>query len=456
MLADRFRIVRFIGHGGMGDVYEAEDLELGERVALKTVRPAVAHLTGAIDRFRREIHLSRRVTHPNVCRIFDIFRHRPDASPSLAGESTAVTSPGLAAGTGGQAAEITFFSMELLPGETLEQHLRRGGRMGTQEALPIVQQVAAGLTAAHRVGVIHRDFKPGNVMLCGANGGGAGLRAVITDFGLARTFGADENLTVHGDILGTPSYMAPEQVTGGEVTASTDIYSLGCVLYEMITGAPPFVGANSYSTAFKRVHEDPRPPHQHVPGLDPAWNAAILRCLERAPADRFAQASDVAAALSGEEFAPGPRRRRLRRRARAAAAVLALAAVAGVIALGGLRRLRPAQSPAAAVRNSVMPLADLFRTPEALYADGVKLLGKLDAARAQEQFGKAVEARKARSRISGTTTGQPRRRRWPSITPQACRATSGSSSPRVTGRSKAAGTRRSTATRSCAARRRAT
>jgi tetratricopeptide (TPR) repeat protein len=402
VLANRFRIVRFIGHGGMGDVYEAEDLELGERVALKTVRPAVVHLTGAIDRFRREIHLSRRVTHPNVCRIFDIFRHRPDASPSLAGDSTAVTSPGWAAGTGAarsQAAEITFFSMELLPGETLEQRLRRDGRMGTNEALPIVQQVAAGLTAAHRVGVIHRDFKPGNVMLCSVDSGGPGVRAVITDFGLARTFGADENLTVHGAILGTPSYMAPEQVTGGEVTAATDIYSLGCVLYEMVTGAPPDVGTTSNSTACKRVQEDPRPPHQHVPGLDPAWDAAILRCLERAPADRFAQASDVAAALVGEEFAPGPRRRR-RRRSLIAAALAVLAALAALVALTvvgafGGRRAGPAlaRGPAAAVRGSVMPLADLFRTPEELYAGGVKLLGKFDPAPAQSAFERAVKAR---------------------------------------------------------------
>jgi tetratricopeptide (TPR) repeat protein len=382
VLANRFRVIRFIGHGGMGDVYEAEDPELGERVALKTVRPEVAHLSGAIDRFRREIHLSRKVTHPNVCRIFDVFRHRPEGSGP--------------AGPSGQPAEITFFSMELLSGGTLEQRLRSGGRMTPEEALPIVRQVAAGLTAAHRVGVIHRDFKPGNVMLCSSDGES---RAVITDFGLARTFGEGENLTVRGDILGTPSYMAPEQVTGGEVTAATDIYSLGCVLYEMITGTPPFVGANSFSTAFKRVQEVPRPPRQHVPGLDPAWDAAILRCLEREPADRFAQASDVAAALGGEEFAPGPRRRRRsRRRVLAAAAALAVLAAALAFArligvFGGRIEPRSASGAAAAVRSSVMPLADLFRTPEAIYADGVRLLGKLDAARAQEQFDKAVRAR---------------------------------------------------------------
>ncbi len=364
VLAHRFRITRFIGRGGMGDVYEAEDLELGERVALKTVRPEIAHLQGAVDRFRREIHLARKVTHPNVCRIFDVFRHQPEAGP-----------------------EITFFSMELLPGETLEQRLRGGGRMRPEEALPIVRQVTEGLTAAHRAGVIHRDFKPANILLVAAGGD---LRAVITDFGLARTHGEEENLTVRGNILGTPSYMAPEQVTGGEVTAATDIYALGCVLYEMVTGTPPFVGANSFSTAFKRVQEDPRPPHQHVPGLPPVWDAAILRCLERAPADRFAQARDVAAALAGEALPPGPRRRRLlRRRALAAAGTLALLAV---LAFAGARWLRPAGGRAT-VRSAVAPLADVFSSPADFYAEGVKLLGKRDPQQAQERFAKAVKAR---------------------------------------------------------------
>jgi serine/threonine protein kinase/tetratricopeptide (TPR) repeat protein len=456
VLANRFRIVRFIGHGGMGDVYEAEDLELGERVALKTVRPEIAHLDGAIDRFRREIQLARKVTHPNVCRIFDVFRHRPEggAGPGAPGGSGGVggsagaegsVSPGFAAGSavpgtahggggagsvgtpdtrgasggrsgsGGTAwrpGEITFFSMELLLGETLEQRLRNGGRMAPAAALPIARQVADGLTAAHRAGVIHRDFKPGNVMLCGAGEPGvtrptadsaaaAGEpRAVITDFGLARTYGEGDGLTLHGAMLGTPSYMAPEQVTGGEVTAATDIYALGCVLYEMITGTPPFVGANSFSTAFKRVQEDPRPPREHVPDLDPAWDAAILRCLERAPADRFAQACDVGVALAGEAIAPGPRRRRRPpRRGWRPGALAALAAAAAVLVVlaalvwAGVGRRRPASSVPAAGRGSVAPLADLFRSPEALYTEGVELLGKLDAARAQELFEKAIAAR---------------------------------------------------------------
>ncbi len=371
VLAGRFRIVRFIGRGGMGDVYEAEDLELGERVALKTVRAEIAHLEGAIERFRREIHLARKVTHENVCRIYDVFRHRPDGA------------------AGGQG-EITFFSMELLDGETLEKRLRDGGRMTPATALPIVRQMAGGLTAAHRAGVIHRDFKPANIMLVAASGE---MRAVITDFGLARTYEEGEGLTLRGDILGTPSYMAPEQVTGGEVTVATDVYALGCVLYEMVTGAPPFVGTNSFSTAFKRLQEDPRPPQQHVPGLDPAWDAAILRCLERAPAERFAQARDVAAALGGEQFAPGPRRKRLfQRRAMVAAGAVALLGALVFLTVAGTRWLRPAGS-GAGKRGAAAPIADWLHGPEELYAEGAKALAKLDGARAQELFEKAVAAR---------------------------------------------------------------
>jgi eukaryotic-like serine/threonine-protein kinase len=143
LLCDRFRIVRFLAAGGMGEVYEAEDRELREAVAIKTVRPHIAQDPRIMERFRREVQLARKVTHPNVCRIFDVFRHR-------------LSSPG---------ADVTFLSMELLPGESLSGLLRRRGRLGTAESLPIVGQMVAGLAAAHRAGVIHRDFKSANVLL---------------------------------------------------------------------------------------------------------------------------------------------------------------------------------------------------------------------------------------------------------------------------------------------------
>jgi tetratricopeptide (TPR) repeat protein/tRNA A-37 threonylcarbamoyl transferase component Bud32 len=279
LLAGRYRLVRFIARGGMGEVYEAEDLELKERVALKTVRWDVARDTLAVERFKREIQLARKVTHPNVCRIFDVSHHREEG-----------------------AAEATIFlTMELLPGETLSQRLRRTGPMLPGEALLIASQIAEALNAAHRVGVVHRDLKPGNVVLVEGRGG-TGARAVVTDFGLARLdSGADpgQALTLTGaaGVVGTPAYLAPEQVEGGEITAAVDLFSFGIVLYEMLTGTVPFLGENALSTAVKRLREAPVPPHVHAPGLDPRWEAAILRCLERDPAARFATAPEVIRAL---------------------------------------------------------------------------------------------------------------------------------------------------------------
>jgi serine/threonine protein kinase len=168
VVAFRFRIVRYLAKGGMGELYEAEDLELHERVALKTILSHVSSDERSIVRFKREVHLARQVTHPNVCRIYDVFRHRPAASP-----------------TDSRADEIVFLAMELLHGGTLAEKLHRDGRFSTAELLPVVRQMAAGLTAAHRVGVVHRDFKSLNVMLVKPTRADEGVRVVVTDFGLA-------------------------------------------------------------------------------------------------------------------------------------------------------------------------------------------------------------------------------------------------------------------------------
>lgn len=277
LVAQRYRVVRFIARGGMGEVYEVEDLELRERVALKTVRQDVAHDERAIERFRREIQLARRVTHPNVCRIFDVSHHRPE----------------------GSAAGVIFLTMELLPGETLAERLRRTGPLPPDAALPIVRQIAGALHAAHQVGVVHRDLKPGNVVLVE---GRDGVRAVVTDFGLARRESGEDphgvRLTGAAGVVGTPAYLAPEQVEGKESTPAVDIYALGIVLYEMLTGTVPFLGDNALSTAVKRLQEAPPSPRVHVPGLAVHWEAAILRCLARDPAARFATAPDLAESLA--------------------------------------------------------------------------------------------------------------------------------------------------------------
>src|SRR5436309_10292147 len=170
VLAGRFRIVRRIAQGGMGEVWEAEDLEfVGERVAVKTIRPEIARDDWALARFRREIQLGKKVTHPNVCRVFDLFHHFPDA-----GEGD------------GPAEQITFLTMELLPGETLAARIARAGPLPPAAALPLVRQMAAALAAAHSAGVVHGDFKSSNVMVSGLSGDGEEVRAVVTDFGLAR------------------------------------------------------------------------------------------------------------------------------------------------------------------------------------------------------------------------------------------------------------------------------
>ncbi len=301
-IAGRYRILRFLAQGGMGEVYEAEDLELRQKVALKTISAQAGDADpGAVERFKREIALARTVTHPNVCRIFDLGRHRIDTPEGV------LPIPA-----------VTFLTMELLEGETLSQCLRRRGRLPVGEALPLITQMADALGAAHRAQIVHRDFKSENVFLVpedpapsatlpvGAPGTGrpapmaAGpRRVVVTDFGVARG-GAGDNFAAQvtgAGIVGTPSYMAPEQVEGGPITAAADVYALGIVIYEMVTGRLPFEGPNPLSTAVKRLNEPPPPPHVHVPDLEAWWEKAILRCLERDPRKRFETPGDVIAAL---------------------------------------------------------------------------------------------------------------------------------------------------------------
>jgi TOMM system kinase/cyclase fusion protein len=292
VVAFRFRIVRYLARGGMGELYEAEDLELHERVALKTILSTIADDERSVLLFKREVHLARQVTHANVCRIYDVFRHRlPEAAD-------------------GSAHEVVFLAMELLHGETLADKLQREGRLQTTDILPIARQMAAGLAAAHRAGVVHRDFKSHNVMLVKPDSSEQEMRVVITDFGLARRSAHDEStsfslsLAETGEISGTPAYMAPEQVEGDAVTPATDVYAFGVVLYELVTGVWPFVAETPIRMAVKRLHEPPPSPRVHVPDVNPRWEATILRCLARQPADRFASASDVVSALEGAPASP--------------------------------------------------------------------------------------------------------------------------------------------------------
>jgi tetratricopeptide (TPR) repeat protein/tRNA A-37 threonylcarbamoyl transferase component Bud32 len=312
LLAGRYRVVRFIAAGGMGDVYEVEDETLKDRIALKTIRADFVNDEAAMTRFRREIQLARKITHPNVCRTFDIGAHE----------------------------ETTFLTMELLDGQTLSKRLRATGPMGVEAALPLVRQLIAALGAAHAASVVHRDFKAENVVL--VPDGKGGERAVVTDFGLARGVGdagaEGTNVTGLGVMVGTPATMAPEQMTGGAIGPPTDLYALGAVLFQMVTGRMPFEGSSAMEVASKRLVEDAPRASSVVPELDPRWDAAIARCLEREPAARFARAEGVLAALESTEVVPATglvselRRRRVFRVATAyAVGAFALLQVADLV-----------------------------------------------------------------------------------------------------------------------------
>jgi protein kinase-like protein len=258
ILGGRYRIVGRLGRGGMGEVYRADDLKLGQPVALKFLPPDVDRDPARLTQLHTEVRMARQVSHPNVCRVYDI--------DEVDGH--------------------TFLSMEYVDGEDLASLLRRIGRFPEERGLEIARQLCAGLAAAHERGVVHRDFKPANVMLDAAG------KVRITDFGLAGLAG--EALRA-----GTPAYMAPEQLSGGEVTARSDIYALGLVLYEIFTGRRALEGKNLAELINKREQAGITPPSAVVRELDPEIERTILRCLQPDPAARPASALSVSASLPG-------------------------------------------------------------------------------------------------------------------------------------------------------------
>src|SRR6187399_2813545 len=258
MLAERYRMVGLLGRGGMGEVYRADDLKLGQPVALKFLPEELDSDPARLTQLHSEVRMARQVSHPNVCRVYDV----------------------------GEYDGHTFLSMEYVDGEDLASLIRRIGRFPEDRAVELARQLCAGLAAAHDRGVVHRDLKPANIMLDGSG------KIRITDFGLA---GAA------GEILraGTPAYMAPEQLAGGEVTPRSDIYALGLVLYEMFTGRRAIEGRNLAELIARREQEGITEPSQIVRDLDPSIDRAIMRCIELDPARRPSSALAVAAALPG-------------------------------------------------------------------------------------------------------------------------------------------------------------
>jgi serine/threonine protein kinase len=249
VLAGRYRITALLGRGGMGEVYRADDLKLEQPVALKFLPHGLDADGERLARFYREVRVARQISHPAVCRMYDVA----------------------------EADGHFFLSMELVDGENLSSLLRRIGRLPPDKALDIARQLCAGLAAAHEKGVLHRDLKPANLMLDGQG------NVRITDFGLA---GLAESLREEDVRSGTPCYMSPEQLQGREVSIRSDVYALGLVLYELYTGRRAFQGKSVGE--FVRKHRDERPiePSALVAGLDPAVERAILACLEKEPRRR--------------------------------------------------------------------------------------------------------------------------------------------------------------------------
>jgi serine/threonine-protein kinase len=263
-IAERYTIDRELGRGGMGAVYLAVDGKLSERVALKIIHAALAPDPAAADRLRREVTAARKVTHPNVVRIHDLVEDHG----------------------------LMLLSMEYVEGMTLATYLGRVGALRLDEARLILGQICDGVAAAHAAGVVHRDLKPGNVLL------DVEKRVKVIDFGLAKsTFMA--GMTATGLIVGTPEYMAPEQVRGQPCDARTDVYSLGALAYHVFVGRPPFAGETAIAIGFAHATEAPRPPRQLRPELSEALERAILTALEKEPLKRFADAAELKRALIG-------------------------------------------------------------------------------------------------------------------------------------------------------------
>jgi zinc protease len=266
-ILERYERIAELGRGGMGVVYKVRDCETGEILALKFLKAEIAQDKQILERFKNELRLAHKITHRNVARLYEFHR---------AGDSA-------------------YLSMEFVEGRSLRDILKDattgGGKLDSARALEIARQLCAGLAEAHRQSIAHRDLKPENVMLTSTG------EVKVMDFGISRSFGADA--TVTGAIIGTPAYMSPEQCEGKPADHRADIYALGLMLYEMYTGTQAFTGETPVSIAIKQIRERPELPRKLDPGLPKNVEQAILKCLEKNPADRFQSVDDVVVALEG-------------------------------------------------------------------------------------------------------------------------------------------------------------
>ena len=258
LLGGRYEILQTVGEGGMGAVYKAEDRELGRTVALKVIRPELSSNPDILQRFKQEILLASKVTDRNIIRIYDL----------------------------GDAEGVKFITMEFVEGEDLRHLLHRQGKLPAAEVVDIMEQAVSGLRAAHRLGIIHRDLKPGNIMR--ATDG----RVLVMDFGLARSMEGD-GMTRTGTMLGTMEYMSPEQAQAKDLDARSDIFTVGLILYELLTGIMPYKAESAIASLLKRTRQRAIPVSdvdKNVPG---ALSNVVSKCLERDPALRYQSADDL-------------------------------------------------------------------------------------------------------------------------------------------------------------------
>jgi serine/threonine protein kinase/tetratricopeptide (TPR) repeat protein len=260
--AGRYQVIEELGHGGMGRVYKVFDTKIKEKVALKLIKPEIASDKETIERFSSEIRLARRISHRNVCRMFDI----------------------------GEADGARFITMEYVHGEDLKTLIEMSGSLSLGMVLNIGKQICDGLSEAHGLEVVHRDLKPQNIMIDKRG------NAKIMDFGIARSFG-EKGITGSNVIIGTPDYMSPEQVEGRDIDPRSDIYSLGVILYEMATSRLPFVGSTPLGIALKQKNEPPRDPKEVNPNVPNTLRAVIMKCLEKDRSRRYQEVADVGADL---------------------------------------------------------------------------------------------------------------------------------------------------------------
>jgi serine/threonine protein kinase/tetratricopeptide (TPR) repeat protein len=261
--AGRYHIIEELGRGGMGRVYKAVDTEVNEKIALKLIKPEIASDKKTIERFRNELKFARKIRHKNVCQMYDLSKEEGSY----------------------------YITMEFVPGDDLKSLIRRMGRLSPGQAISITKQVCDGLAEAHKLGVVHRDLKPQNIMI-DQDG-----NARIMDFGIARSL-EGKGITGAGVMIGTPDYMSPEQVEGKETDPRSDIYSLGIILYEMVTGQTPFEGDTPFTIGIKHKSEAPKDPQELVPQIPDDLSRIILRCLEKEKDRRYRSASELQSELT--------------------------------------------------------------------------------------------------------------------------------------------------------------